>query len=165
MTLRMLEQCMLDAKRAFEEQLFLEGKGYLEEALEEEPIYGKAHNHLGWLYMYHLNDLEKAERHLKLALKYTSNYKEPYIHMATLLFDMGRFEECQVILEQAKLVPGVEKSFLFNEYGRLNEIKGRYRSAIRSYRDAIRWSLNEHEISIVKGNIRRFKNKRWFFMF
>ncbi len=165
MTLRMLEQCILDAEKAFEENLFLEGKGYLEDALAEEPTYGKAHNHLGWLYMYHLNDLDKAERHLKLALKYTSNYRAPYIHMSSLLFDMGRLDECEAILEQAKLVPGVERSFIYNEYGRLNEIKGKYRSAIRSYKDAVRWSLNEHEISVAKDNIKRCKNKRWFFMF
>ncbi|NET09192.1 MAG: O-linked GlcNAc transferase, partial [Symploca sp. SIO2B6] len=145
MTLRILEQCMLDAERAFEEQLYLEGKGYLEEALAEEPTYGKAHNHLGWLYLYHLNDLDKAERHLKLALKYTNSYKAPYIHMSTLLFDQGRFDECELILAQAEQVPGVEKSFIFNEYGRLNEVKGQYRSAIKSYKDAIKWSLNDHE--------------------
>ncbi len=161
----MLEQCVLDAERAFEEQLFLEGKGYLEEALAEEPTYGKAHNHLGWLYMYHLHDLDKAERHLKLALKYTSNYNAPYVHMSTLLFDMGRFDACERMLEQADQVPGVEKSFICNEYGRLHEVKGRYRSAIKSYKDAIRWSLNDHEIAIAKDNIKRCRNKRWLFMF
>lgn len=161
----MLEQFILDAERAFEEQLFLEGKGYLEEALAEEPTYGKAHNHLGWLYLYHLNDLDRAERHLKLALKYTTNYKAPYIHMSTLLFDMGRFDECEQMLVQADHMPGVEKSFIHNEYGRLNEVKGLYRAAIRSYKDAIRWSLSEHEIAVAKDNIKRCRNKRWFFMF
>ena len=165
MTLRILEQCMLDAERAFEERLYLEGKGYLEEALAEEPTYGKAHNHLGWLYLYHLNDLDKAERHLKLALKYTNSYKAPYIHMSTLLFDQGRFDEYELILAQAEQVPGVEKSFIFNEYGRLNEVKGQYRSAIKSYKDAIKWSLNDHEIAIAKDNIKRCRNKRWIFMF
>ena len=165
MTLRVLEQFMFDAERAFEEHLFLEGKGYLEDALAEEPTYGKAHNHLGWLYLYHLNDLEKAERHLKLALKYTTNYKAPYIHMSTLLFDLGKFAECELILGQAEQVPGVDKSFIFNEYGRLNEIKGLYSTAIKSYKNAIKWSLNEHEIAIAKDNIKRCKNKRWFFMF
>lgn len=156
---------MFDAERAFDEQLFLEAKGYLEEALAEEPTYGKAHNHLGWLYMYHLNDLEKAERHLRLALKYAANDKAPYIHMSTLLFEMGKLEECEAMLEKASLVPGVEKSFLYNEYGRLNEVRGRFRGAIRSYKDAIRWSLNAHEIAVAKDNIRRCRSKRRYLMF
>ena len=165
MTMQMLEQWMLDAERAFEQQLFVEGKGYLEDALAEEPTYGKAHNHLGWLYLYHLNDLEKAETHLKLALKYAPNYGAPYIHMSHLLFDMARLEDHKEMLDQAAKVAGVEKSFLFNEYGRNFEVQGNYKAAIRSYKEAIRWSLNDQEITIAKDNIKRCRDKRWFFMF
>ncbi|MEO9803003.1 MAG: O-linked GlcNAc transferase [Reichenbachiella sp.] len=165
MTMQILEQYMLEADRAFEQQLYLEGKRYLEDALAEEPTYGKAHNHMGWLYLYHLDESEKAELHLKLALKYAANYSAPYIHMSHLLFETGRFEELQILLDTAADVPGVPQSFLANEFGRLNEIQGRYTAAIKCYKEAVKWSLNEQEIAIVKDNINRCKNKRWFFLF
>ena len=164
MTMQILEQYMFEADRAFEQQLYLEGKQYLEDALAEEPTYGKAHNHMGWLYMYQLDDREKAEQHLKLALKYAANYGAPYIHMSHLLFDANRFTELEQLLEEAINVDNVQRSFLFNEYGRLNEIRENYRTAIKYYKAAIKWSLNEQEIAIAKDNIKRCKQKRWLFL-
>ena len=165
MTIQQIEQLMWDADRAIDQQLYLEGKGYLEDALAVEPTYGRAHNDLGWLYMYHLVDAERAEMHLRLAMKYASNYKAPFIHMAHLLFDQDRLDECKSVLDSARHVPGVSKSFLYNEYGRLSEVQGNYRMAIEFYKNAIRWSVNDYEITTAKENIKRCKNKRWFFMF
>jgi tetratricopeptide (TPR) repeat protein len=67
-----LEKYILDAEKAFEEKNYMEGMRLLQEALLIEPHYGKAHNHLGWLYLYQINDWEKAEIHLNLALKYAA---------------------------------------------------------------------------------------------
>ena len=47
MSLQNYEQYVLDAEKAFEQGLYLEGKAYLDNASAEEPTYGKAHNHLG----------------------------------------------------------------------------------------------------------------------
>lgn len=165
MTLETLEKYVIDAERAFEEQLYLEGKSHLEEALALEPGYGKAHNHMGWLYLFHLKEYEKAERHLKLALKYSPNYSAPYIHMSHLLFDTGRLDEHENLMIRALDVPGVQKSFAYNEFGRLNEVRGNYRIATRYYGKAIRWSLDDQEIQVFKDNIRRVRSKRWMFMF
>ncbi|MGB3463789.1 MAG: O-linked GlcNAc transferase, partial [Cyclobacteriaceae bacterium] len=99
--MQILERYILDAEQAFENQEFLQGKELLEYALAEEPTYGRAHSHMGWLYLYHLNDLEKAESHLRLALKYAATYGAVYQHMATLLFDSNRLREHEDLLEVA----------------------------------------------------------------
>ena len=69
-----LENYILRAESAFEKNEYLEGMNFSENALGIEPTYAKAHNHMGWFYLYPLEDWSKAEKHLKLALKYDANY-------------------------------------------------------------------------------------------
>jgi tetratricopeptide (TPR) repeat protein len=159
-----LEQYVLDAEKAFEQGHYLEGKAFLESALTEEPTYGKAHNHLGWLYLGRLDDLEKAERHLRLALKYSQKYSAPYIHLISLLFESKRLEEHEHLIAAAMKVPGVSRSFLYSEKGKAFEVKGKYTQAIKWYRKAIRWSMDESEITAVRNYMRRAKSKRWLFL-
>ncbi|MEC7754035.1 MULTISPECIES: O-linked GlcNAc transferase [Roseivirga] len=160
MTAYALENYILDAESAFERQEWLEGESYLLAALVEEPCFGKAHNHLGWLYLNHLRDLEKAERHLKLAMKYSPNYSAVYIHMTHFLFDAKRFEEQRNILEKAKTIPGVDFAFIYNELGRIEEVHGKSRKAVKHYKAALKWSLNDHEMQVIRTNIKRCRAKR-----
>lgn len=163
MTMQLLEKYLFDAEKAFEQEQYFDGKSILEDALVEEPTFGKAHNHMGWLYLYQFNDVEMAETHLNLALKYAPKDGAPYIHMASLYFDQGRLKELEELLDMASHISAVPKAFLYNELGRLNEVKGHYRTAILNYRKAIKWSMNDQEIAIAKDNINRCRNKRWFF--
>jgi len=160
-----LERYILNAEKAFEQNDYMEGLRLLEEALAIEPYYGKAHNHLGWLYLFQLNDWAKAETHLNLALKYAPDYHAPYIHMSHLLFEKGRFKELTELLEKALNVGGVQKSFVFNEYGRMYEVNGKLRKAVGFYKTAVRWTFSEQELNICKDNIRRCRDKRWILMF
>jgi len=165
MTLQILEQYVLDAESAFEQQEYLQGRELLERALEEEPTYGKAHNHLGWLYLFQLNEFEKAETHLKLALKYAAGYSAPYKHMSSLLFDAKRLDEHEKLLQEARKVAGITNSFIYNDLGRNEEVRGRYRHAIKQYKLGIRWSMDQEEIIVLKENIRRCRDKKWLFLF
>lgn len=161
MTAQALEQFIVDAENAFERQEWLEGENYLRLALQEEPTHGKAHNHMGWLHLNHLESYDLAEMHLKLAMKYTRNYSAPYVHMAQLLFDSNRFEEHGEILRKAQKLPGINFAMIHNDLGRAEEVHGRIRKAIQAYKTALRWCLNDHELEVIKANIRRCKTKRW----
>ncbi len=165
MSLQNFEQYVLDAEKAFEQGLFAEGKSYLENALAEEPTYGKAHNHLGWLYLAKLDDVQKAEMHLRLALKYARQYSAPYVHLIDLLFNAERLDEHAELVAEAMKVPGVGKTYLYNEMGRNVEMKGRITDAIKFYKLAIRWSTDKEQIKVIKENIRRAMGKRWLFLF
>ena len=161
MSYKNYEQYVLDAEKAFEQGLYLEGRAYLDNAIAEDPTYGKAHNHLGWFYLFQLEDYEKAEVHLRLALKYAKQYSAPYVHMITLLFEAKRLDEHEKLIAKAMYVPGVRKSFLYNEIGRSKEVTGKYTAAIKYYKMAVRWSVDEKEIEVIRENIRRARSKRW----
>jgi tetratricopeptide (TPR) repeat protein len=160
-----LEKYILDAEKAFEEKNYMEGMRLLQEALLIEPHYGKAHNHLGWLYLYQINDWEKAEIHLNLALKYASSYSAPYIHMSHILFEKGKFDALNTLLKKAESLGSLQRPFIYNEYGRINEAKGNLRKAVKWYKAAIRNSFNDQDINIYKDNIRRCRDKRWILWF
>ncbi len=160
-----LERYIQNAEKAFEQNDYLEGMRFLEEVLTMEPYFGKAHNHMGWLYLYQLNDWSKAEMHLNLALKYAADYQAPYIHMSHMLFEKGKFQELGELLNRASTVGGVQKSFIFNQFGRIHEVDGKLRKAVKLYKDAVRWAFNDQELSVYKDNIRRCRDKRWILMF
>lgn len=164
MSLQNYELYVLDAEKAFEKGLFQEGKAYLDNAIAEDPTYGKAHNHLGWFFMIHLEDYVKAEMHLKLALKYAKQYSAPYVHYIVLLFEAKRLDEHEKLVAKAMYVPGVKKSFLYNEVGRRMEVTGKIFTALKFYRMAIRWSEDVNEIEVIRENIRRARSKRWLFL-
>jgi len=160
-----LENYIMKAETAFEKNEYLEGMHFLENALSIEPTYGKAHNHMGWLYLYPLEDWTKAERHLKLALKYNANYGGSYTHMAHILFENARFDELTELLQKALTVGTVAKSFVLNEFGRMYEASAKFKRAISYYKEAIKWCFDDRELNIIKDNIRSSRRKRWDLMF
>ena len=160
-----LERYIQNAEKAFEQKDYLEGMRLLEEALTIEPDYGKANNHMGWLFLYHLNDWAKAETHLNLAMKYSPSYSACYIHKSYMLFEKGRFDELTQLLEKALTIGGVQRSFIYNEYGRMYEVSGKLRKAVKFYKLAFRWTFNEQDLNLYKDNIRRCRDKRWILMF
>jgi Tfp pilus assembly protein PilF len=160
-----LERFVQSAENAFEQSDYLEGMRILEQALIIEPCYGKAHNYMGWLYLYQINDWDKAEIHLKLALKYAPTFSEPYINMSYLLFEKGKFDELTELLTNAIAVGGVQKSFIYNEYGKMFEANGKLRKAVNFYKAAVRWAFNEQDLNNYKDNIRRCRDKRWIMLF
>ncbi len=160
-----LHNYILKAENAFENKEYLEGMHFLEDALGIEPTYARAHNHMGWLYLYPLEDWSKAEKHLKLALKYDANFGGTYFHMAHILFENARFEELVELLQKALTVGTVAKSFVYNEFGRMYEVSAKFKTAITYYKQAIKWCLDERELNTIKDNIRRVRRKRWDLMF
>lgn len=156
-----IEKYILQAENEFENGNYLEGMGYLEEALTHEPHYGKAHNHMGWVYLFHLNDWVKAEKHLRTAIKYNPNYGPTYMHMAYMLFEQGKFSELETLLQKAVDIGGVNKTFIYTELGRMLEVKAKFGKAIGMYKKSIRWSFNDKELSEIKDHIHRCRRKRW----
>src|SRR5262245_55146485 len=66
----LVEEYFMQVDKLFADNEFVQGKKLLEEILEMEPAYGRAHNHLGWLYYAKLDNFEKAEYHYKSAKKF-----------------------------------------------------------------------------------------------
>ena len=135
----------------------------LEDILMDEPNYGRAHNHLGWLYKYKFSDVAKAERHYKLAIKFSPEYSASYLNYSYLLRDQNRLDEYKDLLEQAKNAKGLTKALLAEEIGTYHELTQNYAHAIAHYREAISFSMNDSSIEELKKHINRCMEKQKLF--
>lgn len=161
-TINNIEELFLEADRALDEGNLSEGKRLLEDILQEEPSYGKAHNHLGWLYKTKYQDYRIAEKHFKLAIKFDPEYPPSYINYAYLLRDLGRLDELELLLNKALQVEATNKCSLNDEFGSLYELKGDYKKAIEYYNKAIKLSLNDKIVEDLRNHVKRCRRKQNF---
>ncbi|MBI3520985.1 MAG: hypothetical protein HY062_16725 [Bacteroidetes bacterium] len=154
-----IEELFLKVDDYFTKGEFAEGKKVLEEILEYEPGYGRAHNHMGWLYYAKLDDNAKAEYHYKLAIKFAADYPAPYMNLTYLLNFLNRYNELVDHVNIALAIEGTVKSVLYNELGKAHEINANYSEAAKAYKNAIRYSLNKDEMTMLNENLTRVKNK------
>lgn len=131
-----------------------------ESIIYDEPDFAPSHNSLGWLYRTQFDSYEKAEMHFKAAIKCDSLYPHPYYHLATLYADLERVSELKEHLDQCLKIVTVEKAWIYNRYGVLDEIKGKYDLAIKLYQKAILHSLNNDKIRDYQADIDRCKTKQ-----
>ncbi len=131
----------------------------LSQILEEDSTYGKAYNHLGWMYETKYKDYVKAEECYKLALKYAPEYLAGYMNYAVLLSTIEKYEVLESHLNRSMEVKGINKSKIHNEFGIMYEMQGKYAQAVESYRNALRSSLNNDDIAIYEKSIDRCNKK------
>lgn len=162
-TLNHIEELFLEADKALDDGNLAEGKKLLEEILNEEPSFGKAHNHLGWLYKTKFQDFKTAETHYKLAIKFDPNYSATYLNYAYLLRDSGRLDELEQLLNKALGIEAPNKCAIYDEFGSLYELKGQYKQAINYYKKAIQYCLNDKVMDDLKSHIKRCRKKRALF--
>jgi tetratricopeptide (TPR) repeat protein len=158
-----IEEMFLDAEKAFDEGNHREGKRILEDILREEPSFGRAHNHLGWLYKSKYQDFKMAEKHYKLAIKFDPEYPATYLNYAYLLRDLHRLNDLENLLNTAVKLETVNKCGVHDEFGSLYELRGEYSKAIRCYRKAISYCLNDNILEDLKKHIKRCRKKKSLF--
>lgn len=131
----------------------------LNEIITEMPDYGRAHNHIGWIYETKYSDYTRAEKHYKAALEFNPEYIAIYYNFAILLSTLNKYEELEALLQKALQVPGINKATIYNEYGIMLEAQGKYKEAIESYRNYIRYLYDNKLIEVAKSSIDRCQSK------
>jgi tetratricopeptide (TPR) repeat protein len=85
--------------------------------------FGKAYNHLGWIYDINYGNYTRAEEYYKNAMKYEPEYGASYINYARLLSNTKRFDELKTHLEMALTIPIIPEESLYNEYAIMHEMQ------------------------------------------
>jgi len=131
----------------------------LNEIITEMPNYGRAHNHIGWIYETKYSDYSCAEKHYKAALEFNPEYIAIYYNFAILLSTLNKYDELEALLQKALQVPGINKATIYNEYGIMLEAQAKYKEAIESYRNYIRYLYDNKLIDVAKSSIDRCQSK------
>lgn len=154
-----LEEKFYEADKMINDGRIADAAHLLEAILAEAPDFGKAHNHLGWLYETKFKNYTKAEEHYKFALKFSPEYPAAYYNYAYLLSTLRRYEELETILDNAIKVPGISYATLYNEYGLLNEAQGKYDEAIHYFKLYIQNLFDIKSIDTAADSIKRCERK------
>jgi Tfp pilus assembly protein PilF len=155
-----LEEKFLSADKLISESKLGEAARLLEEILEEAPDYGKAHNHMGWLFETKFKNLKRAEEHYRLALKFSPDYAAAYYNYCYLLSAVRKFDELERVLEHAIRVSGISYATIYNEYGLLREMQGNLDDAIHYYKLHIKNSFDSKTIETAAESIKRVERKK-----
>ncbi|HYC86056.1 MAG TPA: hypothetical protein VEB86_12580 [Chryseosolibacter sp.] len=159
-TLVWMEEYMSEAEEMIFNGRVDEGLNVLRSLLFEEPGYGSLHNYLGWAYMYHANDPERAELHFRMAIRFAADYAPPYLHMGNLLNRAARYSEALEYFRTGLTKPEAIRLALLEGMGYAHELLGEYGAAMRSYRQAATTSAIDSEVERVMKGVRRCRRKR-----
>lgn len=132
----------------------------LEKIIDMDPNFGKAYNHLGYLYEVKFKEYEKGETLYKLCLEKSPMYPSVYYNYAVLLSTLGKWDELEELLETALTIPGITLSTIYNEYGIMYEQQEKFEKAIEYYKNGALKSLDKNMITRAKDSIERCKMKK-----
>tara|TARA_B100000508_G_C11432940_1_gene264393 strand:+ start:155 stop:649 length:495 start_codon:yes stop_codon:yes gene_type:complete len=152
----LLDQANMDIKNGH----YDEATNKLEKIIDIDPNFGKAYNHMGYLYEVKFKDYEKGETLYKLCLEKTPLYPSVYYNYAILLSTLGKWDDLKELLDQAMNVPGITKSTIYNEYAIMYEQMGELDKAIENFRNAGLNTLDQKVLERAKASIERCKMKK-----
>ncbi|MEP2935047.1 MAG: tetratricopeptide repeat protein [Gilvibacter sp.] len=154
-----LEEMLDQANNDIKNGRYDEASNKLEEIINIDPSFGKAYNHLGYLYEVKFKDYEKGETLYKLCIEKTPMYPSVYYNYAVCLSTLGKFDELKSLLDTALGIPGITKATIYNEYGIMYEQIGELQKAIEHYQKAGKLTLSNDVLNRAKSSIERCKSK------
>lgn len=131
----------------------------LEEILENEPAYGKAHYLLACIYYFDLAEYDLAKRHFDLAIKFSPNFPKTYYRYMTMLTDLGLKKHLLNLAEEAIKVNGICKAEVNFYQGQIYEKEKDWNKAIQFYREAYQNSICEDDLLRFEKDIDRVDKK------
>ena len=158
-----LEEILNQANTDIKNGKYDDASNKLEEIIGIDPNFGKAYNHLGYLYEVKFKEFEKGETLYKLCLEKSPMYPAVYYNYAVLLSTLGKYAELKELLDTALTIPGITKATIYNEYAIMLEQEGKLDEAIEKYRKCGMNTLNQDVLDRAKSSIARCKSKKELF--
>ena len=155
-----LDDLFFEADALIKEKKTTEAVGVLEALLTEAPDYGKAYNHLGWIYETWYRDHRKAEENYRKCMALTPEYTPVYLNLSITLSNLGKYDDQQAVLSSALKIPGIDRPGIYNELGIMHELKGDYEQAMVNYKEAIRSTLVDANLDLYASSLERCKKKQ-----
>ena len=152
----MLDQANLEIKNG----KFEDASNILEKMIDIDPNFGKAYNHLGYLYEVKFKEYEKGETLYKLCIEKSPMYPSVYYNYSVLLSTLGKWDELETLLDNAINIPGIIKATIYNEYAIMHEQRGELDKAIDYFRKAGMNTLDKSVLDRAKTSIERCKSKK-----
>ena len=152
------EELFAQADRILTEGSTMEAVEKLSQILKRNPRFGKAYNHLGWVFETKYKNSQRAEEYYKAVMAYAPNYNAAYLNYGYFLSNAGRFDELKTHLDKMEHLPGIAKDTIANEYAIMYEMQGNPQAAI-DYQKAAIVTLDSAKLDKYKDSIERCRKK------
>lgn len=153
------EELFAQADKLLNEGVVMEAVDKLTQILKRNPRFGKAYNHLGWVYETKYKNTARAEEYYKAAITYAPDYNASYLNYAYFLSNQGRFDELKAHLDKVSTITGIAKDTIANEYGIMYEMQGNLQQAADYYQKAAIVTLDSGKLDKYKESIDRCRRK------
>ncbi len=153
------EEMFAQADKLLNDGVIMDAVEKLTQLLRRNPRFGKAYNHLGWVYETKYKNTERAEEYYKAAMQYAPHYTASYLNYSYFLSNLGRFDELKAHLDKVSTIPGIAKDTIANEYAIMYEMQGSLQDAIDHYQKAAIVTLDITKLDKYKESIERCQRK------
>lgn len=154
------EELFAQADKLLNDGVVTEAVEKLAQILKRNPRFGKAYNHLGWVYETKYKNTARAEEYYKAAMDYAPYYNAAYLNYAYFLSNLGRYDELKSHLDRMSTISGIAKDTIANEYAIMYEMQGNLQTAIDYYQKAAISTLDGGKLDKFKESIERCRKKQ-----
>ena len=153
------EELFAQADKLLNDGVVMEAVEKLSQILKRNPRFGKAYNHLGWVYETKYKNTARAEQYYKAAMQYAPHYNASYLNYSYFLSNLGRFDELKAHPDKISQIPGIAKDTIYNEYAIMYEMTGNPTDAMDYYQKAAITTLDSLKLDKYKEGIERCQKK------
>ncbi|MGI8786157.1 MAG: hypothetical protein ACR2HG_00160 [Pyrinomonadaceae bacterium] len=153
------EELFAQADKLLNDGVIMEAVEKLSQILKRNTRFGKAYNHLGWVYETKYKNLPRAEEYYKAAMDYAPYYNATYLNYCYFLSNLGRFDELKAHLDKMSGIAGIAKDTLYNEYAMMYEMQSVPQTAADYYQKAAMVTLDSGKLDKYKESIERCRKK------
>lgn len=131
----------------------------LNDIINTEPQYARAHYQLGLVYFYHIKDYQLAGYHLKLCIDLEPKFPDAYIPYIDLLVFLNMRKQVAAVSQNALQVPGTNNAEIFSLMAQSAEKNGDWPVALELYRKALLASTYKKQVTCIEESIDRVQLK------
>ena len=153
------EELFAQADRLLNDGVIMEAVEKLTLLLKRNPRFGKAYNHLGWVYEMKYKNTARAEEYYRAAMKYAPHYNASFLNYTYFLSNLGRVDELKEHLDKISNISGIAKDMIYNEYGIMHEMQGDPQTAMEYYQKAAIVTLDSAKLDKYKDAADRCQKK------
>lgn len=156
-----MEQLITIAEDAVYDGEYRQAKSLYESGLMDEPGYPKLHASLAWMYHYHQENFELAERHYLLSIHFDPSYEYPLNGLIDLMMTQKRYAFLKSKLLIAQKNQELDQEHILRTLGKIAERQGEFIEAIKYYRMAMMESTDNDDSAELKKDVKRIRMKRF----
>ena len=131
----------------------------LNEIVNNDPLYARAHYQLGKIYYYDVQDYQTAGYHFKTCMELEPSFPDIYFHYLSLVVFLNMEKQVKVIVDKALNTPGVGLAAIHNLQGLFFEKNKNWAKALAAYHKALIEVTGKELQETVEESIARVKVK------